>query len=36
LAIDLYQQRKHSVDEICRTVGISKLTLSAYLREHTA
>lgn len=33
MAIDLYNQRKHSVDEICRAVKISKPTLYAYLRE---
>jgi DNA invertase Pin-like site-specific DNA recombinase len=32
LAVDLYQQRKHSVEEICRTLGISKPTLYAYVR----
>ena len=32
LAIDLYNQKKHGVDEICRAVGISKPTLYAYLR----
>lgn len=36
MAIDLYQQRKHSVAEICRTVGISKPTLYAYVREASA
>lgn len=33
LAVDLYHQRKHTVEEICHTVGISKPTLYAYLRE---
>jgi DNA invertase Pin-like site-specific DNA recombinase len=33
LAVDLYRQRKHTVAEICRTVGISKPTLYAYVRE---
>jgi len=32
LAIDLYTQRKHTVEEICRTLGISKPTLYAYVR----
>jgi DNA invertase Pin-like site-specific DNA recombinase len=32
LAIDLYNQKKHGIDEICRTVGISKPTLYAYVR----
>jgi DNA invertase Pin-like site-specific DNA recombinase len=36
LAIDLYQQRKHTIEEICRTVGISKPTLYAYLREQAS
>lgn len=33
MAVDLYQQRKHTVAQICRTVGISKPTLYAYVRE---
>jgi DNA invertase Pin-like site-specific DNA recombinase len=33
LVVDLYQQRKHSVEEICRTLGISKPTLYVYVRE---
>ena len=33
LAVDLYRQRNHTVAEICRTVGISKPTLYAYVRE---
>jgi transposase-like protein len=33
VAVDLYRQRKHTVAEICRTVGISKPTLYAYVRE---
>src|SRR3954464_15878238 len=33
LAVDLYHQKKHTIDEICRTVGISKPTLYAYVRE---
>jgi DNA invertase Pin-like site-specific DNA recombinase len=32
LAIDLYHQKKHGIEEICRTVGISKPTLYAYVR----
>lgn len=32
VALDLYNQKKHGVDEICRTVGISKPTLYAYVR----
>src|SRR3954447_11471756 len=33
LAVELYERRKHSVKEICRTLGISKPTLYAYVRE---
>ncbi len=33
LAVDLYRQKKHPIDEICRTVGITKPTLYAYVRE---
>jgi len=33
LAIDLYHQKKHGIDEICRTVGISKPTLYAYVKD---
>jgi DNA invertase Pin-like site-specific DNA recombinase len=36
LAVELYEQRKHTVDEICRTLGISKPTLYAYVRERRA
>jgi DNA invertase Pin-like site-specific DNA recombinase len=32
LAIDLYNQKKHGVAEICRSLGISKPTLYAYVR----
>ena len=32
LALDLYTQRKHTVEEICRTLGISKPILYAYER----
>jgi DNA invertase Pin-like site-specific DNA recombinase len=32
LALDLYTQRKQTVEEICRTLGISKPTLYAYVR----
>jgi DNA invertase Pin-like site-specific DNA recombinase len=35
-AVDLYDQRKHTVTEICRTLGISKPTLSGYVREKRA
>ena len=33
LAIDLYNQKKHGVDEICLTLGISKPTLYAYVHQ---
>jgi DNA invertase Pin-like site-specific DNA recombinase len=36
IAVTLYEQRKHTVDEICRTLGISKPTLYAYVRERRA
>lgn len=36
LAIDLYNQKRHPLNEICRTVGISKPTLYAYLRQMKA
>jgi DNA invertase Pin-like site-specific DNA recombinase len=31
VALDLYEQRRHAVGEICRTLGISKPTLYAYV-----
>ena len=33
LAVELYRGKKHTVDEICGMVGISKPTLYAYIRE---
>jgi DNA invertase Pin-like site-specific DNA recombinase len=33
MAVALYRQKQHTVEEICRTVGISKPTLYAYVRE---
>jgi DNA invertase Pin-like site-specific DNA recombinase len=36
LAVDLYRQGKHTVDEICRTVGITRPTLYAYIHEDAA
>jgi DNA invertase Pin-like site-specific DNA recombinase len=33
LAVDLYERKKHPIREICRTFGISKPTLYAYVRE---
>ena len=32
LAVDLYHQKKHGVDEICKTLRISKPTLYAYVK----
>jgi DNA invertase Pin-like site-specific DNA recombinase len=32
LATDLYNQKKHGVDEICKALGISKPTLYAYVK----
>ena len=36
LAIKLYNEREHSVKEICRIMGISKPTLYSYLRKQGA
>ncbi len=36
LAIRLYHERKHSIDELCRMMGISKPTLYIYLAEADA
>src|SRR3954452_7937081 len=36
LAVELYQQGKHTADEICRTVGITRPTLYAYINEDAA
>ena len=33
LAVDFYRQKKHSIGEICPTVGITKPTLYAYAQE---
>jgi DNA invertase Pin-like site-specific DNA recombinase len=33
LAVDLYHQKKHSIAEICNTVGISRPTLYAYVKS---
>jgi len=33
LALRLYHERQHSIDEICRLMGISKTTLYNYLAE---
>lgn len=36
LALRLYQEREHSIDEICRMMGISKTTLYNYLAAANA
>jgi DNA invertase Pin-like site-specific DNA recombinase len=36
LAVNLYNQREHPVDEICRMMGISKPTLYKYVEEANA
>jgi DNA invertase Pin-like site-specific DNA recombinase len=36
LAIRLYHERQHSIDELCRMMGISKPTLYSYLAEAEA
>jgi DNA invertase Pin-like site-specific DNA recombinase len=33
LAVDLFRQKKHSIGEICSSLGITKPTLYAYVRE---
>lgn len=33
LAVDLYNGKKHSIKQICQTVGISKPTLYSYVRK---
>lgn len=35
-AINLYKQRKHSVEEVCHIMGISKPTLYSYIRKSSA
>lgn len=32
VAVDLYNQKKHGVEQICRSLGISKPTLYSYVR----
>lgn len=36
VAVELYEQKKHSVSQICEMMSISKPTLYSYVREHTA
>jgi DNA invertase Pin-like site-specific DNA recombinase len=31
VAVDLYRQKKRTIDEICKAVGISRPTLSRYV-----
>ncbi|MGL6075462.1 MAG: recombinase family protein [Fimbriiglobus sp.] len=33
MAVELYQQRKHTIAEICEAVGISRTTLYSYLQN---
>jgi DNA invertase Pin-like site-specific DNA recombinase len=33
LAVQLYREGKHSVDEVCQMMGISKPTLYSYVRD---
>ena len=33
VSVDLYRQKKHTIDEICKAVGISRPTLYRYVRE---
>jgi transposase-like protein len=33
LAVDLYRQKKDTIDEICKAAGISRPTLYEYVRE---
>ena len=33
VSVDLYRQKKHTIDEICNAVGISSPTLNRYVRE---
>ena len=35
LAVDLFRQKKHSIHEICITLGITKPTVYAYVQEAT-
>jgi DNA invertase Pin-like site-specific DNA recombinase len=36
LAVDLYEGKKHGIEDICRTVGITKPTLYRYVRAARA
>ncbi len=33
VAVDVYRQKKHTIDEICKAVGISRPTLYQYVKE---
>ena len=35
LAVKLYRERKHPIDEICQMMGITKPTLYRYVRNET-
>jgi predicted DNA-binding transcriptional regulator AlpA len=34
VAVDLYRQMKHTIDEICKAVGISRPTLYKYVASN--
>ena len=33
MTVDLYRQKKHTIEEICKAVGISRPTLCKYVAE---
>ncbi len=33
LAVEMYRERKHSIEEICQMMGITKPTLYRYVRD---
>jgi DNA invertase Pin-like site-specific DNA recombinase len=35
-AVDLYRQKKHTIDEICKAVGIARPTLYKYVASASA
>jgi len=36
LAVEMYRERKHSIEEICEMLGITKPTLYRYVRENAS
>jgi len=36
VAVELYREKKHSIAEICRVMGISKTTLYSYVKKANA